>query len=177
MSAPNARSSSVPRNTQKLVAAVLVCATLLVCLPARAGDPTLAGGFDISPGAAVLLVVMGLCEAYLLVGGTTVAIGNWVYASRGEQSTPGWGVQGYLLGGLNLAIGALILCSGIDDSNNTQIALGSVQIGIGALDLGFTIWSSSHPKNPARRLSLSPIVMPDAKGNLAVGVNLQLVTW
>jgi hypothetical protein len=160
----------------KKSAAILVLVSFLVsAAPALADCPFPCMKFE--PEEVLLGLVVVLGEAYLIGGGATVAVGNLVYASRHEPSTSGWRYQGYVLGGLNVVIGGLMLGFGIRDDNQGLTGIGAAQLGIGLADLGFTIWSSCQPGEPGRRVALQPLVFPDREGGAAVGVGLTVAGW
>jgi len=48
---------------------------------------------------------------------------------------------------------------------------------LGALDLGSTIWAIYQPPREERKVTLSPLIIPDARGRPAVGIGLRLVDW
>ena len=115
---------------------------------------------------------------YLTLGGLVIGFANFSYASKGEQATPGWRIQGWIVGGLNLALGATVVGlvlqkPSVDDLG---LSIGLISLAVGTMDIGFTIWSSSHPESK-KRLTVNPIVLQDIEGNPAVGIGLNLVNW
>jgi hypothetical protein len=167
-------------NLNILVGVVVILSICLGTMPSKAyiGD----GDYDIDiklgPGETALAVLLCCTYGYLTIGGLIIGFANFSYATKGEQATPGWRIQGWIVGGLNLVMGATVIGLVLQEPtvDDVGLTIGMISIGVGVLDIGFTIWSSSQPESK-KSLTVNPIVMQDVEGNPAVGVGLNLVNW
>lgn len=147
----------------------------VICL-LLASYPALAG----SPGAEVAVVstVGGILELYVIIAVPIYTFTNLSYALDGERPPRSWITFGLIGGGLCVAGGvAWMFIAENNNWNDTFVAIGAGHFVLGALDIGITIWASSQPEKPDQKLTLTPIVMPDARGNATFGVGLRLVDW
>ncbi len=162
--------------TAKMMGGMLAITIIIAQTPAAQADEGMPG-WDIPREAVALGVLVLLGEGYLLVSGSVVAVGNGVYAANGEQSTPGWRNQGYVLGSLNIIIGGIMIGSAIINHKEDLGILGAVHTGVGLADLGLTIWSQVQTDGNRRRVTVSPLLIPSREGPPAVGVGVQLFGW
>lgn len=161
----------------KLVGTVVILAFCLGSVPAKAESDN-EGWFKLEPGQAALALLLCCAYGYVTTGGLVIAIGNLYYGVKGERATPGWRIQGWVVGGINIVLGAVAIGLGVanDTDHGFGEKMGLASLAVGALDITFTIWSSSQPERK-RRLTVNPIVMQDFEGNPAVGIGLRLVDW
>ena len=166
----------MPRNGKtfgKLAAVVVTLTFCLVASPARAERD---GWFSNGEVLGITLVV----SAALVIPsqGMVVAFGNLYYGIKGERAPSGWRAQGWVFGGLNIALGATVLGIGLSspDKDNFGPQLSLLFFAVGAMDIGFTIWSSIPPERKSR-LTVNPIVLQAIEGNPAGGIGLNLGPW
>lgn len=158
------------RVIHRFAGAVVLCCLLSAPLPAPAGAP----GGEI----AIIGTLGGIAEVYLVIAVPIYTFTNLYYAVDGERPSQGWISWGYFSGGLCIAGGvAWMFVAEHNDWDGTFVALGAGHLLFGALDIGFTVWASDQPEKPDQKLTLAPIVMPDARGNPAFGIGLRLVDW
>jgi hypothetical protein len=92
---------------------------------------------------------------------------SWVV--KGQRSPTARLVGGYLTGTFSIALGSLVLGGFKPDS--LSVAVGASALGIGAFDIGATVWAHTLPgASNLPRVSLIPLL--DRAGTLA-GVGLQ----
>jgi hypothetical protein len=154
-----------------LMVVALACGLLSVSAPARA-DITLGGGDWSGLGGLFAIGIAG--EVMVSVGGLVTGIPNGVIAARGHKPHWGWQLAGGVFCALNFIAGGIMI--GAFRDIPPLLGLGIANIGIGAMDLGFVIWGATREENP-RRVSLSPLVMPDAKGQLSYGATVRVSGW
>ena len=160
------------RKINRLVIAVVVCSLFLLANNVKA-DPQPSGTTWIGIIAGIGLEITSI----------VFAVGNLRYALDREKPSSGWRTGAYIVGGFNMGVGILgLIYVGSNDSEfgGDYWWLIAACIGItavGAMDIGFAIWSNSQPERPQQELTLSPMIMPDIRGRPAVGVGLRLVDW
>lgn len=112
-----------------------------------------------------------------------ILVGIGILSSAIESTCPSQEhlITGYIFGSLNLAAGAFILGFYLDHYERMDVdwvmIVGIGQIIIGASGIGFTIWASSHPEKKEQKISIAPMIMPDVRGQSAMGIGLTLVDW
>lgn len=140
-------------------------------------DSVTADGFDVDlpPEVGMLFFF----DAVVDVMGIVFAGGNLYYALEEERSTPGWRIGGWVAAGLNAAGGIVYLSLMIENGRAGDLYpyLCAAHFAIAGLDIGFTIWASSQPERKSQKLTMVPMVMPDARGQPAFGVGLRLLEW
>ena len=117
-----------------------------------------------------------LCDFAIIPAGITSDIGNLYFIAKGEQASTGWKVLGYISSAANITAGALWLLSPAAE-DELGLGLGITNLALGVSNLVFTVWTSNLPERQERKLTLAPMIMPDTRGRLAVGVGLWLVDW
>lgn len=162
-------------NTTRAIAGVIALALVLAQKPAMA-DEEGENYLGIGPEIALMVLGMALVEGYLLIGGTAVGGSHLVKAVQGKRPSSGQLAHGYILSGLNIVIGSLILAD-YHSRSDWLATVGAVQLGIGLADLGFTIWSHVQEDGNKQYISISPMVIPDKGGNTAFGIGIQMAGW
>jgi hypothetical protein len=143
-----------------LICVLVICSMCLASAQAKAMAP---------PGGLFIAVIA------IEIGAVVCTIGNLAYAIKGKRPGWTWLAGGYITAVLNIAVG-LFICSEASSDDPEVMAIGLGFTAFGALDLGFTIWANTQPRR-SYRVSIAPMVIPDARGNAALGVGLQVVGW
>lgn len=151
-----------------LTAVLVCCSILLASVPAGAEQEP---WDEVFIWATIMSVECGIAAVGLLS-----LIGNGIHIHKEER--PSWESQfmGYLFGSLSVLAGVGMLFT-IDEEKAIPIGFGTASIVYGGAVIGVTIWASTMPEKKEQKLTLSPIVMPDARGRPAVGLGLSLVNW
>jgi hypothetical protein len=55
--------------------------------------------------------------------------------------------------------------------------LGITHVVVGGANIALSIWGNCMKQESNPGVSISPIIMPDADGNAAFGIGMQLVNW
>lgn len=122
-----------------------------------------------------IMIVFGITEGIVVGTGLLTSFVSAHYGSKEKQPPMGWLIGGYAAGGANVALGIFLIA--INEGNTQGVALGITQIVFGGLDIGLTVWAHSQPEEKEQKLTLTPMIMPDARGRPALGVGLRLVDW
>lgn len=160
------------RKLNQLLIAVVICSLFLLANNVKA---------DAQPSGEIWIGI--LAGVGLEITSIVFAVGNLKYALDGEKPSSGWRTGAYIVGGFNMGVGILGLIYIGSHENEFGgdfwwlITAGIGITAIGAMDIGFAIWSNSQPERHENRLTLSPMIMPDIRGRPAVGVGLRLVDW
>ncbi len=158
---------SVLRLSSAICAAV--CATVLLLAPGVRAEGDLAIDATII-GAGSLPAVPGL----------VLAVGNGVYLARGERANLGWRVSGFIFGGLNLAVGTAFVATspqGFGKLYVPQFGIGMVNLVVGAADIVLSALSTARPEGATPRATVVPMPVADARGRVAPGIGVQVVTF
>jgi hypothetical protein len=99
--------------------------------------------------------------------------------AEGERPSSGVMVASWVNVGVNVLFGLITFYGLAKDRYDTPVYLG---IGItslawGGINCGLTLWASAQPERKEQKLTLTPMIMPDSRGNAALGVGLRLVDW
>ena len=161
---------------------VVVVVFCLLSLSPRPVAADIGQGFANALGGAIAermadqilggMILAGTAEGILVASCLLTTGVSAHYGSKGEQAPAGWLIGGYAAGGLNVAAGGVLLVA--TEGEPMWMAMGVFQMVLGALDLGLTAWTHSKPKKE-RRISLRPLMIPDARGKPAVGLGLLVV--
>jgi len=136
------------------------------------------------PGSSVDLTapLMWSLSAVPILAGVVAGAGNTATSARGQRPHPLAVVNGYFFAGANLGLGVAHLAwtRTLDSRggwpSKTSLAIGIVNLAVGAFDLGVTIWSHSLPREKNRQLSLVPIGGSDAMGRPIAGIGVRLLS-
>jgi hypothetical protein len=148
----------------KWLAAVIVCYLLI--------SPSTASADGFGEMTYFVWIPLSVFEATSV----TFAAGNMYYVIEEEKPSVVWRVGGYVCGATNLALGFFFLSQkGFSDDFYLGLAIG--QFVMGATNIGLTLWSSEQPEKKEKKITVSPVIIPDVRGQPAVGVGLSLVDW
>ena len=119
----------------------------------------------------------------LVVANISVTVMHTSRVVDGQRSSDRLQAAGYTLGGAGILAGTVLLVVSAANSRSTfgtwLETTGVLSLGVGALDIGFTIWSAHEPdaasQHPA--LSLSVYMPQDRTGRAAPGLQLALVSF
>ena len=125
----------------------------------------------LSPFIFVLVVVPAVANEVFLV---TSSIVNGVAAGKGKRPSTGWLWLGYTSSIINIIGGAAFVVVGLGGRDYAVAGLGTAALALGGAGLGLTIWGHGKPTNPGPKLTLRPMVGPDARGGIIAGAALEL---
>lgn len=128
---------------------------------------------------------------FVLGVGLLVAGGGLVLSSAGSiigSAMGGAGAQevsraGYVLGGLNVFLGAIALTFGAGNSleqpqRRWVLGVGAGQVVLGGLDIGLTLWARQrHKSRPRMALRVVPLALVDNAGRPALGAGFRLAEF
>lgn len=146
---------------RSFVAVLILSAAYLLPLNARARS-----GLE---NARVVMFVVG--ESIVLAGGALAGSMNVRGIIKHERPRYAWRLMGWLSAGVNLLVGAIM--TAMSSGDRMVLGLGISHLSVGALDLGFTIWSSTLPDGKPARLAFMPWVMADGRGGLGFAAGLR----
>lgn len=125
----------------------------------------------------------GISTYGVFVSATTITsavflFGNIRYITFGHKSSSVWETGGWISGTLSMVVGVISLMEIIDSvDKDVLLTFGLVSTIGGALTIGATIWASKLSSNEENKLSISPMVIPDSQGKLAMGMGVRFVGW
>ena len=150
----------------RFVAVLTVCSLFLAPSKSKADDTPVVHPYVIALYGEFVIIPVGIISG----------IGNLYYVTQGEQAPTGWEAAGIASGVVNIFVGVFWLASDFE-KDSFPFGIGITNIVLGTLDIGFTIWASLQPEKKEQKLTLAPMIMPDARGRPAFGVGLRLVDW
>ena len=168
---PCCLSGSVVGNGRKLYRQAVVLTLCCLCVLSGRVEATEGGG-DETFG----YVFAGEIVSWIISLG--FAAENLHSVVKNEQGSAFWRYGGWIVGGINVAGGSILLV-GEKSYGWPEVFsfIGVTHLAFGVINIGFAIWASSQPKRTAQKVTLAPIFMPDINGNAAFGIGLRLVDW
>jgi len=130
-------------------------------------------------GDAIGVYILTAYGQFVIIpAGIVSGIGNLYYVSESEKPSTSWLAAGFASGIVNIFSGTVWMMGALDaEDDSLFLGLAITNFALGAMDLGFTIWAIHQPTKETRKVTLTPLIMPDARGRPAVGVGLRLVNW
>ena len=156
------------KSLRRITSVLVLCSICLAYLPARAEE---------EPWNEVIIFgALVLADSGFAIIGLLSIIINGIHISKDERPSGGSLFMGYLMGSLNILAGIGMLATSKGE-HEIAIGFGTASILLGSGVIGVTIWASTKPERPEQKLTLAPMIMPDVRGQPAVGVGLRLVNW
>jgi uncharacterized membrane protein YkvI len=153
---------------RNITALLVICSILCVSMPAGAEQEP---WDEVFIWATIMMVECGIAAV-----GSLSLISNGIHIHKEERPSGESQFMGYFFGSLSVLAGVAMLFT-IDEEKEIPIGFGTASILYGGAVIGVTIWASTMPEKKEQKLTLSPIIMPDARGQPAVGIGLRLVGW
>ena len=89
---------------------------------------------------------------------------------RDVRLSKGWTIASYIFSGLGIATGGAVIAA--DPGNAKSIISGAILVGLGAFDLGLTLYRNRSGNKPGGDVSLKPLAGFDARGGTFAGVGI-----
>lgn len=162
-----------PTRSPKLAALALAASLLAASSASHAAEPTHRLHPEGGNGGGYELIINQLSSLLLVLPGIPLLAiaAETGFGDKQQRLSRNWTIASYVFSGLGIASGGALIAA--DAANAKSLVAGGILLGLGALDLGLTLYRN---RAAAKRgeVSLSPIGGFDSRGGAFAGVGLTL---
>jgi hypothetical protein len=129
----------------------------------------------------VIALTLGAVSAGFAIPGIITAAGNAHYLRLGQKPSSGWRTGGFVMGGINVAVGGvflgLVAPQGFGQVYMPAVGFGLFNATVGIVDIVMSGIATAAPDSRVARIHVVPVVFEDVRAKAVPGIAFRMGTF